>query len=162
MQAQTLTRTTTKVDIRRVAECFAADLSMLVLRTKTMDLEWADDATHDITLMAVYGCLATVHVQLLDYNGKRVAAHVYKVEGDGAWDQNRPGGNNWPNTPGGELVVIVSYSNSAKANQLKRDDKLRFNWSATNLDTNYLGMKRGKGRQYSSGSYGWSRTTYTK
>ena len=63
---QTRTATYTKVDIRRVVECFHADLSMLVARTGTMTQQWADDVAHDIRVMSEHECVAVVHVQLLD------------------------------------------------------------------------------------------------
>lgn len=158
---QTRTKTYTEVNIRKVGECFAADLSMLALRTKTMTTEWVNNISHDITLMAIYECLATVHVQLIDSTGKRIAAHVYEVGGNSNWDQNRPGANNWPSTPGGEIVVIVSYSDMGNFEDLENSGRLHCKWTTANLDTKYRGMKEGEGRQYSSGSYGWTRKSYT-
>ena len=152
--------THTKVDIRKVAECFSADLSMLVHRTKTMSQRWAIDTAHDITLMAVHECLAAIDVQLRDALGNRKAVHQYKVKGIGNWDQDRPGGNNWPDTPGGEMSVIVWYSDQQVASQLKNSGRLRGQWTTSLLNVDYSGMRPSPGRQYSSGSYGWSRSSY--
>ena len=159
-QVRTVSETYTKVDIRKVLECFASDLAMLALRTKTMDAQWAINTAYDITLMAIEECLAAVNVQLFDARGIRIAAHAYQVNGAGNWDQDRPGDNNWPSTPGGEIVVIVAYSDIAKADSLKRSGKLLRSWGPTSLDTDYSSMKVGGSKQYSSGSYGWSRKSY--
>ncbi|MGI9249603.1 MAG: hypothetical protein ACR2PR_00150 [Pseudohongiellaceae bacterium] len=157
----TTTQTTTKVNIQKVGECFAADLSMLALRTRAMRQEQAANIAHDITLMAIYRCLDTVHVQLLNNFGNRMAAHVYKVEGEGHWEKNRPGENNWPSTPSGYLDVTVFYSDLQVANELKKSGRLLNSWTRSDSNTDYAGMKPGQGRQYSSGSYGWTRKSYS-
>ena len=157
---QTETKTYTKVDIRKVWECFSADLSMLVSRTKTMSERWASDVAHDITLMAIWECLSVVHIQLLNRSGERIAAHRYDVKGAGNWGQDSPGGNNWPNADGGEIVVNVTYSDKEVIERLQRDGKLRRKWSPARTPS-YSGMKTESLRQYSSGSYGLERRSFS-
>ena len=155
------TYTYTKVDIRRVAECFAADLAMLVSRTDTMDYKWAEETAYDITLMAQHECLDSVHVQLTSSTGVLLSAHKYKVEGlRENWGSNRPGENNWPRAPGGELRVIVAYSDNQKANDLKNSGKLLRNWSPTSQSIDYSEMRETAERTYSSNGYGWRRQSY--
>ena len=156
---QTGTATHTKIDIRRVVECFHADLSMLVARTRTMTQQWADKVAHDIRIMSEHECVAVVHVQLFNTCGHLVAAHKYDVLGVGHWDQNRPGTNNWPSEPGGKLVVIVYYK-EGKADTVSQLP-LRCFWGPSHESTNYSGMRSESGRQYSSGGYGWNRSSFT-
>ena len=159
---QTGTATYTKTDIRRVVECFHADLSMLVARTGTMTQQWADDTAHDIRVMSEHECVAVVHVQLLDANGRLVAAHKYDVLGVGRWDQGRPGANNWPEIPRGMLVAIVYYKDAKAADiasQLR--SSLRLSWGTSHQSIDYSGMRSESGRQYSSQGYGWNRSSFT-
>lgn len=155
------TATSTKTDIRRVFEKFSADLSMLVRRTGTMSLEWAGDVAYDVTLMAMSECLASVHVHLLDAHGRREKVHEYKVrEGEVSNDQ-RPGGNDWPHSPSGRMVVIVTYSDKEGAERLKRSGSLIRNWGPSVQSTDYSGMHVDGQREYSVNAYGLSRKSYT-
>ena len=157
---QTQTMTYTNVDIRRVAECFAADLKMLASRTGAMTQKEADDTAYDVTLMAMHRCLVRVHIQLLDASGYLKAAHEYTVRENSDLHGSRPGGNDWPRMPEGNLVVIVSYSDRGKAEELKNGGQLRGKWTSSDLSTNYNGMSSESGRQYSSNGYSWDRSSY--
>ena len=158
---QTQTMTYTNVDIRRVAECFAADLRMQAIRTGAMTQEKVDDMAYDVTLMAIHRCLARVHIQLLNTSGKLEAAHKYTVHENGDLQRSRrPGDNDWPRMPESKIVVVVSYSDMNKAQALKDSGQLRGNWTSSNLSTNYNGMSSESGRQYSSNGYGWDRSSY--
>ena len=158
---QTGTATYTKTDIRRVAECFHADLSMLVARTGTMTQQWADDVAHDIRVMSEYECVTAVHVQLLDANERLVAAHRYDVLGIGHWDQNRPGANNWPNTPRGKIVILVHYKDEGQVvSWLQSSGSFRRSWGTSHQSIDYSGMRGEPGREYSSRSYGWKRSSF--
>lgn len=161
MYPGTGTTTYTKTHIRRVFENFAADLSMLVRRTRTMDLKWAQDTAHDVTQMALEDCLSRVHIQLLGADGRREKAHEYKVAHGADLGNDRPSGY-WPKTPGGRLVVVVSYSDSDKINSLINSNMLLCNWGPSRHSTDYSGMRQDGGlRQYSSHGYGLTRTSYT-
>ena len=158
---QTRTMTYTNVDIRRVAECFAADLAMLANRTAAKTQEWAREAAHDITLMAVHRCLDRVHIQLRNAPGRLVAVHEYKVRGDtGQLSGNLPGSNDWPRMPDGSLTVIVSYSNMDEAERLKKSGRLLHRWTPSKHSTDYNGMASKSARQYASNGYEWNRSSY--
>lgn len=158
--------TYTNVDIRRVAECFTADLAMLASRTAALSQEKAKKLAHDVMLMAVHRCLAGVHIQLDDGHGRVVAAHEYKVKDFESQSliynkvSEYPGGNNWPRMPDGRLVVIVSYSDGKAVERLKESGQLLINWSPSTRPTDYIGMRDGQGRRYSSNGYAWDRSSY--
>ena len=78
----TITRTYTRTDIRKVFENFQADLQMLAVRTQAMELDHAQKSAYDVSLMAQEECLKYVHVQLYDLYGNRVRAHRYVVDKD--------------------------------------------------------------------------------
>ena len=157
----TQTMTYTNVDIRRVAERFTADLLMLVSRTGIMTPEWAREIAHDVTLMAVHRCLAGVHIQLRSPSNSLMAAHEYKVRPDtGELTGARPGGNDWPRTPGGDLTVIVSYSDENEAERLKKSGRLLQRWGPSSRSTDYCGMAHKSPRKYASNGYGWDRLSY--
>ena len=161
MQTQTTTYTYTNVDIRRVAECFAADLAMLAGRTGAMTLEKAHDTAHDVALMAVHRCLAAVHIQLRNASGELEAAHKYTVrEESGQLSGARPGGNDWPRMPGGRLAVLVVYSDVGRGRQLESSRRLLLSWGPSEVDDNYDKMSPAPGRQYASNGYGWDRSSY--
>lgn len=157
----TATATFTKTDIRRVFENFAADLFMLVRRTGTMDLEWARDIAHDVMQMAISECLAAVHIQLLGASGHLEKVHRYTVRGEGTWQENRPGANDWPRSPGGCLEVVVVYANEGIANALKHNGALIRKWGPSDLSTDYSWMTGSGNREYSSNTYGLTRESYT-
>ena len=162
-RADTRADTHTKTDIRKVFECFYADLRMLVTRTRAMPLDKANNVAHDVSIFAESGCLASVHIQLYDSNGYRTDVHEYTPQktlmGSGA----RPGGNSWPYQPNGRLRVILSYSNIPAANRIKSDGNLlRLSWMKSGLSTDYSDMQMSDSRQYASNGCGLARKTYRK
>lgn len=157
----TITRTFTKTDIRRVFENLQADLQMLASRTRAMDIEYAKKYAHDILLMAFAGCLKRVHIQLYDSSGNLQKVHRFSVEEVVLSDTQRPGGNRWPCLPDGSLVVVVEYSDSEKAERLKKTGDLLIHWSPSDLSTDYAGMRHESNRIYSSNGYGLQRDTFT-
>ena len=156
----TMTQTHTRTDIRKAFENFQADLQMLAARTQAMELDHAQDCAHDVCLMAQEECLKYVHIQLYDSAGNLIKVHRYSVEKDILSDSQRPGGNRWPCLPDGSLSVIVEYSDSQKAERLKKSGKLKLDWIPSSLSTDYSGMRSDGGRLYSSNSYGLRRATF--
>ena len=156
----TYTQTYTQTDIRRAFENFIADLLMLASRTQAMKIDLVSEYAHDIPLMAKEKCLKCVHIQLYDCYGNLVRAHRYSVKEDLISDSQRPGENKWPCLPNGELCIIVEYSNSQKAKQLKESGRLKINWRSSSLSIDYSGMKSADVRFYSSNSYGLQRDTF--
>ena len=160
--ATTGTTTYTRTDVRKVFENFAADLSMLVRRTGTMNLDWAQDMAHDVVLMAEYKCLESVHVQLFDSLGHLEKAHEYTVRANDVLREQRPGGNDWPATPGGHLAVIVKYSNVQVAEHLKSlNNTLKIKWVDSRHSVDYSRMLPDGNREYSSNAYGLSRNSFS-
>ncbi len=156
----TMTQTYTRTDIRKVFENFQADLQMLAVRTRAMELDHAQDCAHDVCLMAREECLTRVHIQLYDSFGSLVKVHRYSVEEDILSDSQRPGDNRWPCLPDGTLRVIVEYSDIQKSEDLKKSGKLKIPWGPSSLSTDYSGMHSNGGRLYSSNSYGLQRETF--
>lgn len=156
----TRTSTYTKTDIRKVFECFHADLSMLAQRTGTMCKSEVDNIAHDVLIFAEYKCLSVVHIQLRDSGGNLINAHEYKPNERMYRNSARPGGNSWPHDPTGNLAVILSYSDGEIVEQIKK--LLRITWSPTNFSTDYSRMKTLEPRQYASNGYGLERITYAR
>ena len=156
----TITRTYTRTDIRKVFENFQADLQMLAVRTQAMESDHAQLCAYDVCLMAQEECLRRVHVQLYDSDRNLIKVHRYSVEKDIISESERPGGNRWPFLPDGSLCVIVEYSDSQVAEKLNRSGKLKIRWSRSSLSTDYSGMQNDDGRLYSSSTYGLRRDTF--
>lgn len=156
----TYTHTYTKTDILKVLEKFHADLHMLAVRTQAMEKKDVSMNAHDVLLMAEWGCLQSVHIQLRDFNNNLVKAHKYSVKKGIFLDSQRPGANKWPCLPDGKLHIIVTYSNSQTAEKLKQSGQLKIKWSRSNLSTDYSEMQAESNRAYSSNGYGLQRETF--
>ena len=155
----TFTQTHTKTDIRKVFECFTADLLMLALRTQAMNTKDVDNYAHDILLMAQHECIKSVHIQLCDLYGNLVKVHRYSVKESSLSTPQRPGQNNWPSLPSGQLCVIVEeYPDNWK--KLQKLGELKISWGPSHLSTDYSGMQNEGVRFYSSNSYGLERNTF--
>ena len=156
----TLTRTSTQTDIRKVFEKIEAELRMIAIRTQAMSLDYAQQFAHDIFLMARVGCLSSFHVQLRDYFGNLVRVHRYSVQEVISSALQRPGGNRWPCLPGGTLNVLVEPPDDFRLERLKKSGKLKLVWSPSTMSTDYSGMRSEGERLYSSNSYGLRRATF--
>ena len=155
----TFTQTYTQTDIRRVFEYFQADLLMLALRTQAMNIKEVNDYAHDISLMAKNKCIYCVHIQLRDRYESVVKAHKYSVKEGLLSTPQRPGQNNWPNLPDGQLYVIVEeYPDNWK--KLQQSGQLKISWMPSSLSTDYSEMQTEGVRFYSSNSYGLQRDTF--
>ena len=157
----TTTQTYTQTDIRKVFECFDADLMMLAYRTQAMTPSDAQDYIHDIKIMARKECLEKIHIQLLDGSQKLIKAHEYHVEKNISWDSQRPGENRWPCSPNGTLCVVIVCSDQNKMERLKKSEELRISWGPADLSTDYSNMNSDTGRMYASNSYGLRRKSFT-
>ena len=110
---RTATRTYTKTDVKRVFENCMADIRMIAWRTAAIEEQEAGDTLQDVQVMAEEGCLKTVHVQLCNLAGEIVKAHLYTAT-DGTGSSERPGGNQWPRMPDGEVKIIVTVGEGRK------------------------------------------------
>ena len=157
----TITQTRTRTDIRRVFECFQADLQMLAIRTQAILLGNVGDYAHDIFIMAQEKCLKKVHIQLLDGDGNLIRSHEYCVEENISWDSHRPGANRWPCLPSGELLVIATRSDIAKFEALKQSNSFNLTWGPSSVSTDYSHMNKDSGKMYASNGYGLRRNSFT-
>jgi len=159
----TYTTTYTTTDIRRVFENFAADLRMLVLRTGDKSFAWADNVAHDITLLAICGYVKELHIQCLQF-GAVTNAHKYTIEMEIDWDNQRPGGNNWPRES--ELRILWSSSGEwgalTDSEKASIENRLRMRWGLANFSTDYSHLREVGERSYSSNAYGLKRQTYER
>ena len=155
----TVTQTYTDTDIRKVVECFKADLLMLAVRTQAMNTKEVDDYAHDILLMAKNKCVKYIHIQLLDRYGSVVKAHKYSVKDSLLSTPQRPGQNNWPNLPDGQLCIIVEECPD-NWEKLQQSGQLKIHWAPSSLSTDYSGMQTEGVKFYVSNSYGLQRDTF--
>ena len=156
----TITQTYTRTDIRKVFEMFLADLLMLASRTQAIEPKRANEYAYDISQMALANCLSSVHVHLYDVYGNLVRAYQYSIQIGILPNSQRPGGNRWPCLPDGSLHVIVTYSDTHKAEMLKKSGKLKIDWRPTDLSTDYSRMRNTGNRFYSSNDYGLRRDAF--
>lgn len=153
----TITQTYTKTDVRRVFESCMADIRMIAWRTAAIEEQDAKDTLADVQIMAEEGCLKTVHIQLCDRQGRIVKAHLYTAT-DGMGSSDRPGGNQWPRMPEGEVRVIVSVEHDEAWDRAQK--RLRKNWGPSDHSTDYSGMSQTGTRTFSHGGYGLTRLSF--
>ena len=153
----TSTGTYTKTDVKRVLENCVADIRMIAWRTGAIDEQEARDVLDDVQIMAEEGCLKTIHVQLCDEYGRIVKAHLYKTT-EVSRASDRPGGNQWPRMPEGNVRILVNVANSDTWNNAKR--RLKRNWGPSTHSTDYSKLSQGNMRTFSHGGYGLTRQSY--
>ena len=144
------------VDIRRVAECFATDLAMLVNKIGADDKDWAKKMESDVVLMAMHKCLAHIHVQLRDENENIMVAHRYDVPGSLACSRS----DNWLHSSLEKLRVIVLCSDEQKREKLRQNGSFYIPWMSAEPPIDYSQMLEGDNRCYRSNNYRWDRTSY--
>lgn len=154
---QTITKTYTKIDVRRVFESCMADIRMIAWRTEAIEESAAMETMQDVQIMAEEGCLRAVHVQLCDQSGRVIRAHLYTAT-DGAATSERPGGNKWPRTPHGEVRIIVTIDQNAGWD--KATKRLRRSWGPSQYSLDYAALTQGGMRTFSHGGYGLTRLSY--
>lgn len=157
MAAYTQTRTYTRTDVKRVFESCMADIRMIAWRTQAIEEGKATALLADVQIMAEENCLKKVHVQLRDANGAIVKAHVYTAT-DGGGTSERPGGNQWPREPTGEVRIIVEVEPDARWE--KAQERMTESWGASNYSTDYGSLHAAGVRTFSYGGYGLTRVSY--
>lgn len=157
---QTLTRqyTYTVTDIAKTFEFFHSNLR-LFSEFSGVERDRVDDRAADVVAFARAKYLKDVHVMLFDANGKRIRAAKFTVSEDaGGWKSDLPGGTIWPQTPGGYIRIVVSYSqawhNLSEAEQQQFKSELRLPWGPSEQDTTYADMEAEETWRYSSNNYG--------
>lgn len=168
MNTGTQTNTYTVTDIRRVVASFAADFSMISQATGLWESEDVRETVSDLNAFAEAGYLTKVHLILWDAGGNKLRAAKYTVSTTAVgWNNDRPGNNLWPRTPGGSLQVIATLSSDwwaldevSKA-WVRKQYGIVGAWSPTDTDTSHAGMTSSTDRRYASNGYGMERTIYS-
>src|ERR1700677_4412820 len=98
-------------DIGKVIDCFAADLDMNSQSTALLPRDLVKQYAADVKAMAQKGYLLEANIVLRDAAKNVIRAAKYEVSTDASsLIAHRPGNNLWPNMPGGDLTVVVQYS----------------------------------------------------
>jgi hypothetical protein len=163
--AETLTQTYTVADIGKVVDCIAADLDMNSQSTGLLTRELAKSYASDVKALAQQGYLVEANIVLYDSTGKPIRAAKYEVSTDGSvLKTQRPGNNLWPRTPGGDLGIIVRYSEK----WLDLTDIQRFAfkrtlnpaWTTSSTDLAFPGLTRSSDRSYASNGWGVTKSVF--
>jgi hypothetical protein len=98
---------------------FSADLDMNAQSTGLLTRDLVKQYAGDIKALAQKGYLLEANIVLYDSTGRIIRAAKYEVLADAyALTSQRPGNNLWPRTPGGELTVVVRYSQAINSRRL--------------------------------------------
>lgn len=151
------TKTYTKTDVRRVFENCIADIRMIAWRTQAIEETEARDVLDDVQIMAEEGCLKKVHVQLCNASGGIVKAHVYTAT-DGGGTNERPGGNQWPRLPTGDIRIFVEVEKDERWDRAGK--RMKKKWGPSTYSTDYSGLVTAGTRTFSHGGYGLTRVSY--
>lgn len=162
---ESLTQSYTVADIGKVIDCLAADLDMNAQSTRLLTREQAKTYATDVKAMAQGGYLVEANIVLFDSSGEPIRAAKYEVSTDGSLlKMQRPGNNLWPHTPGGELSVIVRYSqkwrNLTEAQRAAFNQTLSPVWTTSNTDLTFPKLTRTVDRTYVSNGWGVTKIVY--
>jgi hypothetical protein len=163
--AITQTQTYTIADIAKVIDCVAADLDMMAQSTALMTWETARRSAEDVKLLAQSGYLIEANIVLEGATGTVIRAAKYEVAGDASTlTAQRPGNNLWPRTPGGQLYVVVRYSQKWRdltdAQRAAFSKQLNITWSPSSTDLSFPSLTRSSDRSYVSNGWGVTKTIF--
>jgi hypothetical protein len=155
----------TVADIGKVIDCFAADLDMNAQSTGLLTWDVARKSAGDVKLMAQNGYLIEANIVLADASGTIIRAGKYEVATNvGTLTAQRPGNNLWPRTVGGQLYVVVRYSqtwrNLTETQRAAFIKTLNISWSAANTDLSFPGLTRSSDRSYVSNGWGVTKSVF--
>jgi hypothetical protein len=159
------TRTFTIADVGKVLDCFAADLDGMGQSTGLRTRENTKAVAADVKVMAQQGYLAEVNLYLNDAQGKTIRAAKYVVSTNGAsLTASRPGNYLWPRTPGGQLNVHVTFSQTwwmlTDPQKTSFRQRLGLQWGILNLDTSFPMLIRHNDRNYVSNGFGLQKSVF--
>ena len=162
---ESLTQSYTVADIGKVIDCLAADLDMNAQSTKLLTREQVKAYAADVKAMAQSGYLLEANIVLYDSSGEPIRAAKYEVSTDGSLlKMQRPGNNLWPQTPGGELAVVVRYSQKwqalTDAQRAAFKQTLSPGWTTSNTDLSFPRLTRSVDRTYVSNGWGVTKSIY--
>lgn len=163
--AVTQTQTYTVADIAKVIDCVAADLDMMAQSTGLLTWEIVRRSASDVKLMAQSGYLTEANIVLEDASSNMIRAAKYEVATDASFlATQRPGNNLWPRTPGGQLFVVVRYSqkwrNLTDAQRAAFKQKLSITWTPSNTDLSFPSLTRSSDRSYVSNGWGVTKSVF--
>jgi hypothetical protein len=165
MYTETQSQTFTIADIGKVIDCVAADLDMNAQSTGLLTRELVKQYAADVKAMAQKGYLLEANIVLHDPAEKLIRAAKYEVSTDASsLTANRPGNNLWPRTPGGELTVVVQYSQ--KWRDLTDSQRAAFRqtlattWSSSSTDLLFPSLAKSADRNYVSNGWGVTKSVF--
>ena len=155
----------TVADIGKVIDCFAADLDMNAQSTGLLSWEMVQRTAQDVKIMAQKGYLVEANIVLQDASSTIIRAAKYEVATDATiLTSQRPGNNLWPRTPGGELYVVVRYSQAWRSltdtQRAAFVKTLNITWSSSRTDLSFPGLTRSTDRNYVSNGWGMTKSVY--
>ncbi len=165
MYTETVTQTFTLADIGKVIDCIASDLDMNAQSTKLLTREQVKAYAADVKALAQNGYLVEANIVLYDSKGEPIRAAKYEVSTDGSLlKAQRPGNNLWPQTPGGELAIVVRYSQKWRdltdAQRAAFRQGLSTGWTTSNTDLSFPKLTRSLDRTYVSNGWGVTKSVY--
>jgi hypothetical protein len=165
MYTETVTQTFTVADIGKVIDCIASDLDMNAQSTKLLTREQVKSFAADVKALAQNGYLVEANIVLYDSKGEPIRAAKYEVSTDGSLlKAQRPGNNLWPQTPGGELAIVVRYSQKWRdltdAQRAAFRQGLGTGWTTSNTDLSFPKLTRSLDRTYVSNGWGVTKSVY--
>lgn len=165
MYTETQSQTFTIADIGKVIDCFAADLDMIAQSTGLLTRDLVKQYATDVKAMAQKGYLKEANIVLHDTAAKVIRAAKYEVSTDASsLIAHRPGNNLWPSTPGGELTVVVRYSetwrNLTNSQRTAFRQSLRTTWSSSSTDLSFPTLTRSSDRNYVSNGWGVTKSVF--
>lgn len=165
MYTESVTQTFTTADIAKVIDCIAADLDMNSQSTGLLTREQAKAYAADVKTLAQKGYLLEANIVLFDASSEPIRAAKYEVSTDGSLlKAQRPGNNLWPRMPGGELAIIVRYSqkwlNLTGAQRITFQQTLSTGWTTSNTDLSFPRLTRSVDRTYVSNGWGVTKSVF--
>jgi hypothetical protein len=165
MYTETVTQTFTVADIGKVIDCIAADLDMNSQSTGLLTHDQVKSYAADVKALAQKGYLLEANIVLYDPSSEPIRAAKYEVSTDGSLlKAQRPGNNLWPRTPGGELSIVVRYSQKWRdltdAQRVAFKQALSTGWTTSNTDLSFPKLTRSTDRTYLSNGWGVTKSVY--
>ena len=159
MQTATRTASYTTTDIQNVVRQLTTDFRMMARSSGAITEEVAVATGQDIEVLAIEGLLKSIDVTLLDAMGGELRAVRYEVDEDtGQITSSRPGGVLWPETPGGDIRVVVTKTREF-TDAVRR--RLTRPWGPSHADTSHSGLAATGSRDYASNTYGLRRRDWS-
>ena len=157
--SSTYSDTYTVVDVQKVWAKVQADFRMAAQSTTLITTAYVDKVMRDVVKLAEKGYISQVHIYLNDAKGKPVRGRTYTVSEDaGGWTDEHSGSMLWPKTSGGDLGLVVTYSQKwwdlSDAQRPNFKSTLELTWSTSAIDTSFPGLSGTGDRKYASKAYG--------